>query len=157
MVAVSRRSICNRAGIGPTIAAAGLLLATPANAQAQQDVDRCAGKDGVSSEQQIRSCTALIESNTYTGRELAFAFNSRGLAYYDKRDFERAIASYNEAIRLDPKFAQGYNNRALAHKARGDLDRAIADYEAALRVAPRDETAAENLAAVRAQRKRAMK
>src|SRR6202030_2173196 len=127
-----------------TIAAAGLLLATPANAQAQQDVDRCAGKDGASSEQQIRSCTALIESNTYTGRELAFAFNSRGLAYYDKRDFERAIASYNEAIRLDQKFAQSYNNRALAHKARGALDRAIADYSEAIRLAPNNASTLRN-------------
>src|SRR3984893_8591705 len=132
----SRRSIFNWSGAVGTFVAVGLSFVTSANAQIQRDVDRCTGKDSVTPELQIRSCTAVIESKAYAGKELAFAFNNRGLAYYDKRDFERAIASYTEAISVDPKFAPGYNNRALAHKARGDLDHAIADYSEALRLDP---------------------
>ena len=89
-------------------------------------------------EAQIHSCTALIDSKAYTGKDLAFAFNNSGLAYYHKEDFESALASLNEAIRLDARSASGYNNRALVHMARGDLDLAIADYSEAIRLDPTD-------------------
>jgi tetratricopeptide (TPR) repeat protein len=33
----------------------------------------------------------------------ALPFNNRGNAYSEKKDYDRAAADYNEAIRLDPK------------------------------------------------------
>jgi tetratricopeptide (TPR) repeat protein len=78
----------------------------------------------------------------------------RGDAYQAKGELDLAVADYDRAIKLDPAFADAYNNRGAAFRGKGDLDRAIADYEAALRINPQFETAAENLAAVRAQRKR---
>ena len=50
---------------------------------------------------------------------------------------DRAIVDYNEAIRLDPKFAQAYSSRGLAYYQKGDLDRAIADYGEAIRLDPK--------------------
>ena len=82
---------------------------------------------------------------------------NRGNAYQAKGDLSRAIADYDRAIQLNPAFADAYNNRGAAFRGKGDLDRAIADYQAALRIDPRFETAAENLAAVQALRKRAMR
>ena len=70
---------------------------------------------------------------------------------------DAAIKLYMRAIELYPAFADAYNNRGAAFRGKGELDRAIADYKAALRVDPRDATAAENLAAVQAERKRAKK
>ena len=57
----------------------------------------------------------------------------------DKGDRDRAIADFNEAIRLDPdpKDARAYNNRGLAWRNKGDLDRAIADYSEAIRLDPK--------------------
>jgi len=72
----------------------------------------------------------------HAGKELAFAFNNRGLGYYTRRDFDHAIADFAQAIRVDPNSAQGYSNRALAHEARGDLGQAIADYNQAIRLDP---------------------
>ena len=138
MVAHSRKSALNQLGIGSAILIAGLSPVTFAHAQLQQYIDRCAGKEAAVPDVQIHSCTALIESRAFTGRDLAFAFNNRGLAYYHKGDFESALASLNEAIRLDAKAASGYNNRALVHAARGELDRAIADYSEAIRLDPTD-------------------
>jgi tetratricopeptide (TPR) repeat protein len=144
MVADSGRSIFNRVGIGPTIFVASLLFVTSPHAQIQQDIDRCAGKNAASPESRIQGCTALIESKAYAGKELTFAFDSRGLAYYDKRDFDNAVASFNQAIDLDPKFAPGYNNRALAYMVLGALDRAIADYSEAIRLDPADAPSLRN-------------
>ena len=45
----------------------------------------------------------------------------------DKGDYDRAIADYNEAIRLNPSMRYAYNNRGNAYDHKGDPDRAIAD------------------------------
>ena len=39
------------------------------------------------------------------------------------------MADYDEAIRLDPKFAIAYGNRGNVYDARRDYDRAVADYD----------------------------
>ena len=65
-------------------------------------------------------------------------YYNRGLMYYNKGDHDRAIADYNEVIRIKPDFAEAYNNRGVAYKNKGDYDRAIADYKEAIRLNPND-------------------
>ena len=36
------------------------------------------------------------------------------MAWSDKKEYDKAIADYNEAIRLDPKDANAYINRGMA-------------------------------------------
>jgi Flp pilus assembly protein TadD len=54
------------------------------------------------------------------------AFNNRGVAYGKKGDEHRAIADYNEAIRLQPQHALAFCNRGKAklkiHEASGKAD-----------------------------------
>src|SRR5262249_52469024 len=85
----------------------------------------------------IAACTRAIASGTYEGRDLSRLHNSRGIAWHDKGDLDRAIADYSEAIRLNPKLATAYYNRGIAWRAKGDLDRAIADYSEAIRLDPK--------------------
>ena len=43
------------------------------------------------------------------------AYINRGVAYERKGDNDRAIADYNEAIRLNPKNAIAFNDRCFAY------------------------------------------
>jgi tetratricopeptide (TPR) repeat protein len=65
------------------------------------------------------------------------AYYNRGNVYRYKGDNDRAIADYNEAIGLDPKYAMAYDARGNAYTAKGDNDRAIADFSEAIQLDPK--------------------
>jgi tetratricopeptide (TPR) repeat protein len=66
----------------------------------------------------------------------ANAPNARGKAHYDNKEYDAAIADYNEAIRLVPKYAISYMLRGSAYYLKGDNDHALADYNEAIRLDP---------------------
>ncbi|HJZ53969.1 MAG TPA: tetratricopeptide repeat protein [Gemmataceae bacterium] len=57
-----------------------------------------------------------------------------------RREFDRAIALYTDAIRADPRFGPAYSRRGQVRLAQGEIDAAVADFDAALGF---DQTAAE--------------
>jgi lipoprotein NlpI len=74
---------------------------------------------------------------TFGIAESAADYNNRGNAKRDKSDLDGAIADYNRALELDPKFAAAYNNRGIAKVRKDDFDGAIADYSRALELDPK--------------------
>ncbi|MGA0559877.1 tetratricopeptide repeat protein [Larkinella sp. VNQ87] len=64
------------------------------------------------------------------------AFNSRGVAYFELKDYENALLDYEQAIKLNPEFYKPYYNRAKLKTARGETDAALKDYAEAIRRAP---------------------
>ena len=54
-----------------------------------------------------------------------------------KGDYDRAMADFNETIRLDPKHALAFRRRGVIYAKKGDYDRAIADYNEAIRLDPK--------------------
>jgi tetratricopeptide (TPR) repeat protein len=46
----------------------------------------------------------------------------------------RAVADFDQLIKLDPGNALAYYNRGLTLRNRGEVDRAIADFSAALKL-----------------------
>ena len=60
----------------------------------------------------------------------------RGHLWQIKGESDKALADYNEAIRLDPKLRLAYVERGNLWTARQDFDRAIADYTQAIRLDP---------------------
>jgi len=62
-------------------------------------------------------------------------FNS-GKTNYDKKDYDKAIVNFTEAIRLDPNYAEAYSYRAGAYYGKKDYDKAIADYTELIRLKP---------------------
>ncbi len=55
----------------------------------------------------------------------------------NKGEYDRAIADYDKAIALKPKYADFYNNRGIAYDKKGEYDRAIADYDKAIALNPK--------------------
>ena len=85
----------------------------------------------------IQGCTQVIERDEFNFEDKAWAFVNRGAAHKAQGDFTRAIADYDEAIRLDPQIADAFNNRGNSHQDQGDLAVAIADYDQAIRLNPK--------------------
>jgi len=51
---------------------------------------------------------------------------------------KQAIDNFDEAIRLDPQFADAYHNRGTTYRNLGQFERAIEDYNHAIRLNPKD-------------------
>ncbi len=86
-----------------------------------------------------RACTALIESGRQRGADLAESFVNRGNSYLSwPGDAARAIADYDQAIRLDPQNANAYAGRGTGYFRQRDYARAIAEYDQAIRLNPRE-------------------
>ena len=52
---------------------------------------------------------------------------NRGLLYYAKKDYDKAIADWSKAIELEPKCPWPYEYRSFAYRDKGDYDKAWAD------------------------------
>jgi tetratricopeptide (TPR) repeat protein len=50
------------------------------------------------------------------------------MSYAHKGDYDRAIGSYTEAIRVNPKDVLAYRNRGRAYEAKGEIRKAEEDY-----------------------------
>jgi tetratricopeptide (TPR) repeat protein len=68
--------------------------------------------------------------------DYASAYNNRGNAYTDLRQYQRAIEDYNKAILLKPDYAEAYNNRGDAYYGLGQYERAIEDCNKAILLKP---------------------
>jgi tetratricopeptide (TPR) repeat protein len=62
----------------------------------------------------------------------ATAWNLKGRAQFMHGDVDGAIAAYDEAVRLNPKFAFAHQNRGDAFKDKGEYARAIENYDRAI-------------------------
>ena len=76
----------------------------------------------------------VARKNQLCGMTPAQTLNASGWEYYAKGRYDRAIADFDEAIRLDPKAAFIFANRGNAYAGKGLCDRAIADYDEAIRL-----------------------
>jgi len=64
------------------------------------------------------------------------AWCGRGVIYIQKRQYERAVGYFTQAIKLNPKYTEAYNNRGSAYGMQRDYDLAIRDFSEAIRLNP---------------------
>ena len=74
--------------------------------------------------------------------------NNLASAYEKRGDFGRALENYDQAVHLQPGYAEAYFNRAAVHLANGDTERALCDCGQAIRLKPRFAEALGNRGAV---------
>ena len=101
---------------------------------AAEDRDPCKTQSG---ELSVAECSRAIDSQQYTGRTLARLHVGRGMAYQAQGDLARAMADFNESMRVDPTYPGAYNNRGVIWYHKRDFNRAIADYDQAIQLDPK--------------------
>ncbi len=84
----------------------------------------------------IGGCTWLLQSGRLAEGGHATAYESRGIAYFDKGQYDRAIRDFDQAIALNPDDADYYYYRGNAYRKKGQHDRAIRDYGQAIALKP---------------------
>jgi lipoprotein NlpI len=89
----------------------------------------------------IAGCTALLKADQHTTKNRAVIYGIRGVAFYSKGDYDRAIQDTNQAILLNPNEPSFYDTRGVAYKKKSDFDRAIQDFNEAILLNPNFERA----------------
>jgi len=65
-------------------------------------------------------------------------FNNRGNLWARKKEFGKAMADFNEAIRLDKTSVSAFCGRAVVWENMKEYDKAIADLDNAIRLGPQN-------------------
>jgi protein O-mannosyl-transferase len=76
--------------------------------------------------------TDVIEKYPNAG----IAYNNRGVAFAEGKNFKQAIADYDQAISIDPKHSEAYNNRGVSRAALKNYTDAKNDYNKAITLRP---------------------
>lgn len=115
------------------------LIAPPAAAQApfRSDTWELCFSDTVHADFSIGACTAIIELGAETPENTAAAHFNRANAFAERRMFDRALADYDQALRILPDDPDFLVNRGHALMEARRVEDAIADYDRALRSKPR--------------------
>ena len=85
---------------------------------------------------EFKSSGSIIASGSRDNVSDPFIYISRGLTYYNAKDYEGAIFNYSQAIELNPNYASAYNYRGNVHSKLKDYKEAISDYNRAISIEP---------------------
>lgn len=80
----------------------------------------------------IADLTTLIEEAQKSGTVLADYFYARGIAYRKLKDYDKALADFNQALDLQPSDWKALVARADLYNEKKEFDLAILDYTRAL-------------------------
>jgi tetratricopeptide (TPR) repeat protein len=119
------------------LAVAALSAAPASRAQDSQNWKWCSLEVYTGFEQRISACSDIIRAGGDPPAKLPYAYCNRGSAYQQHGDLDKAIADYDEVVKLDPVSHLSYVCRAHGHQARRQFDQAIDDYNRAIALNPR--------------------
>lgn len=70
--------------------------------------------------------------------EKARPWNGRGLAYYNRGEYQKALADFNRALEIYDEFYLAYQNRGIVYLESNKFDSAINDFTRAIEIEPRN-------------------
>ena len=79
----------------------------------------------------------------------------KGLTYQNRRNYDKAVEHYTEALRLNSQLVEAYNNRGNIYNSRGEHNRAIVGFTKAIQLRP-DYAEAYNNRGIAYQKKTSM-
>jgi tetratricopeptide (TPR) repeat protein len=127
-----------RHAVFPTVAIAAVMVAGVTCSAQADDRETCKTASGDAA---IEACTRAIESKKFDGakhkRVLSLLYTNRGVEYEIKKDYDRALADHERAIKVDPKNPAAYMNRGNTYLAKQDYERAVADFDQAIKLNPK--------------------
>ena len=82
-------------------------------------------------EQALKDFTYYLEKSPRN----ADRFNSRGMVYRKLKRYQEAIADYNTAITIEPRFVYFFN-RGVTYEVLGEAEKAIQDYTTVIQINP---------------------
>src|SRR5438105_10670043 len=62
--------------------------------------------------------------------------SAKGFEFAKKKEYDKAVAEFTEAIKAEPKDPMNYFNRATAYRGAGKMEEARADFSKAIEMAP---------------------
>jgi len=122
--------------IAPLALALSLMFVGAALADATQDF-----REGVTAASKNDVDGAMVAFNRVIEagadgdvKNLASAYNWRGMCHEARKELQLALADYSKAIEVDVKMAEAYGNRAMLYMKLGDEAKAREDATAARRI-----------------------
>ncbi|MBS0295747.1 MAG: tetratricopeptide repeat protein [Proteobacteria bacterium] len=103
------------------------LLSNPGHPEAANNL-ACALRD----QQRFAEAIEVLRTVIYAHPETAMLWNTLGTVMNEQGDVAESQTFYDEALRLEPRFARARYNRGNARLSTGDLQGALEDVEAAL-------------------------
>ena len=85
----------------------------------------------------LLGCVLLVIVTAACSLSPAESYYTRGWEYLEQGDYENAIESFTEAIRLDPQ-DRSYNSRGIAYAGLSQYERAIQDYDVSILFDPQE-------------------
>jgi tetratricopeptide (TPR) repeat protein len=94
--------------------------------------------------QLVSYCIDVSEVRAFLGGEgqtattkTAESLTRRGVEHAQRREYAAALRDFNEALKLDPKYAPAYSYRSAVFVNRDELERALKDADEAIKLNPK--------------------
>lgn len=68
--------------------------------------------------------------------QVAITLTNRGVAYADKQELDKAMADFEQALRIDPYYALAYGARATLLARKGEFEKALQDFNEIIAMKP---------------------
>jgi lipoprotein NlpI len=120
------------------------LLILPALAHAESDEDTGAARAALRRHDwatAIKLYSIALQRGDLPPEIQATSYHNRGIAYARTERNDEALADFDAAIRLNPRYQSAYVNRGDIYQFKHQYEKAIADYDTALKLRDGDEVA----------------